>query len=32
MKKDPSETIIEDDIRAKFEKNEDIMASISTLI
>ncbi len=32
LKKDPSETIIEDDIRAKFEKNEDIMASISTLI
>ncbi len=32
LKKDPSETIIEDDIRAKFEKNEDIMASISTLV
>ncbi len=32
MKKDPSETIIEDDIRIKLENNEDVMASISMLV
>ncbi len=32
MKKDPSETMIEDDIRIKLENNEDVMASISMLV
>ena len=32
MKKDPSESMIEEDIRTKIENNPDIMDSISTLV
>ena len=32
LKKDPSEAMIEDDIRVKFEANEDVMASLSLLV
>ena len=32
MKKDPSESMIEDGIRVKIEANEDVMASLSLLV